>query len=188
MLAAATARFAAQGYDGTSIATIARELDVSKQALLHHFGTKEQLYAEVLDGVAQSLQDTLAGVDAETAEARFEQMVLAVHDAQQRQQTATALLTRELLDNHERAARKRQWLLRDFLQALVDALRATPAWAGRDEASALAAVYPLLGASNYLAISGPTLARIFGSQIGEAQHRLQRQHLQTAIRHTLAPP
>lgn len=45
---AATDVFAERGFYGTSIAAIADALPLTKQALLHHFGSKEKLYAEVL--------------------------------------------------------------------------------------------------------------------------------------------
>ena len=39
--------FAERGFYGVSIAAIASELGLTKQALLHHFGSKEKLYGEV---------------------------------------------------------------------------------------------------------------------------------------------
>ena len=45
--------FADRGYDGVSIADIAGELGITKQALLHHFGNKEKLYGKVLEGVSE---------------------------------------------------------------------------------------------------------------------------------------
>ena len=43
--------FSERGFYGVSVAAIASELGITKQALLHHFGTKEALYAEVLLGL-----------------------------------------------------------------------------------------------------------------------------------------
>jgi AcrR family transcriptional regulator len=47
-LDAAKRHFAQRGFYGASIAAIAEELGLTKQALIHHFGTKERLYGEVL--------------------------------------------------------------------------------------------------------------------------------------------
>ncbi len=41
--------FAQSGYWGTSIADIAQASEISKAGLLHHFGSKDQLFAEVLE-------------------------------------------------------------------------------------------------------------------------------------------
>ena len=54
-LEVARRQFAGKGYDGASIASIAHELGLSKQALLHHFGSKEKLYGEVLAAIATRL-------------------------------------------------------------------------------------------------------------------------------------
>lgn len=41
--------FAQSGYWGTSLADIAQASEISKAGLLHHFGSKDQLFAEVLE-------------------------------------------------------------------------------------------------------------------------------------------
>jgi len=44
-------RFAEQGYDGTSLEAIAKEVGVAKSSVLWHFGSKEALLYEVIRGV-----------------------------------------------------------------------------------------------------------------------------------------
>lgn len=41
--------FAARGYDATSLASVARAVEISQPGLLHHFNGKESLLAAVLD-------------------------------------------------------------------------------------------------------------------------------------------
>ncbi len=59
LIAAATRLFAARGFYGVSIAAIAEELGITKQALLHHFGNKEKLYSAVLEGIAARFDEAL---------------------------------------------------------------------------------------------------------------------------------
>lgn len=59
ILEAAAERLHAQGPQNLTLATLAKDLGVSHQAILHHFGTREGLVAEVLDLALQRLQQEL---------------------------------------------------------------------------------------------------------------------------------
>lgn len=48
ILEAAMTEFGLKGYEGASLAAIARRSDITKAALLHHFQSKERLFVEVL--------------------------------------------------------------------------------------------------------------------------------------------
>ena len=48
----ATHRFAERGFHGVTLAALADDAGVTKQALLHFFPTKERLYGEVLARLA----------------------------------------------------------------------------------------------------------------------------------------
>ena len=58
-LDAATHLFSEHGFSGTSVADVANQLGVTKQAVLHHFGNKERLYGEVLQRTADELAERL---------------------------------------------------------------------------------------------------------------------------------
>ena len=52
LLNTSEALFAERGFYGVSIAAIAKEMGFSKQALLHHYPTKEKLYGAVLQRIS----------------------------------------------------------------------------------------------------------------------------------------
>ena len=58
-IAAATQLFAAHGFDGTSVQAIADAIGVTKQAVLHHFASKEALREAVLAAMLDHWRDTL---------------------------------------------------------------------------------------------------------------------------------
>ena len=58
--------FNRQGYDGTSVGDIARELGLSKSAIYHHVPSKEHLLSQALD---EALDGLAAAVDRATSEA-----------------------------------------------------------------------------------------------------------------------
>ena len=164
-LEVARRQFAARGYYGASIASIADELGLSKQALLHHFGSKEKLYGEVLGAIAtrltgQALRAREAGADPV---ARLEAVVVGRSGEDAGDVLDAQLLMRELLDNAPRAEAATTWYLKPYLEELVRMVRQIPGEADLDDAEALATIYQLLGAANYIAMSGPTLTRMFGA-------------------------
>lgn len=65
LLAAALAQFSEHGYDGASIRDIARAAEVNIALVSYHFGSKEQLYHELLRVIARRRMQT--GLDALTA-------------------------------------------------------------------------------------------------------------------------
>lgn len=60
LLAAGTELFAAHGFDGVSVSTIAEKAGVNKAMISYHFGGKRDLYAEIL---AETFQEIVADVE-----------------------------------------------------------------------------------------------------------------------------
>lgn len=165
-LIAATRLFSERGFYGVSLAAVAEELGLTKQALIHHFGTKERLYGAVLERISQGflaeferLRDGAASPEAQLRAylAGFCARALAAPQD-------TRLILRELMDNKQRAEQADRWYLKPFLAALIEAVRRTDPWREASEAEALAAIYQFLGAVSYFAVSEPTLARMFGDE------------------------
>ncbi len=166
-LIAAEHLFAQRGFYGASIAAIAEELGLTKQALLHHFGSKEKLYGEVLARLSGRLMeaiDRIASSETDPAD-QLVAMVLAQYRGHRGDHDAAQLIMRELLDNEQRAAKAGNWYLKPYLETLVDTVLAVGATRDIGRARALALVYQLLGAAHYFAVSQPTLSQIFGDRL-----------------------
>ncbi len=157
--------FAERGYYGVSIAAVSAEMGLTKQAVLHHFGSKEKLYGEVLKQLAERFETVLRQAIAEPGSGREKArtVLLAVHAHLTREDADARIVVRELLDNVDRAARSRTWYLRPLLDALAEVFRGVPEWKDASDAEIYAAMYQLIGAINYFAISGATLDGILGS-------------------------
>ena len=164
LLDTAEALFAERGFYGVSIAAIADQLCLTKQALLHHFGSKEKLYGEVLKRISAQYELTSSQLDSSdfTPAEKLKSYLLLIFESTQSQNNRSKLLMRELLDNNERAATAGAWYLKPFLDHLIDMVRNIPEWQDASKAENLALVYQLLGAINYYAVSAPTLTGILG--------------------------
>ena len=158
--------FSERGFYGVSIAAIANELGLTKQALLHHFGSKEKLYGEVLKRISDEFAALETDIlrDQTDPAMRLKTFLVRLHTPFARGAAPTRLLMRELLDNKRRADSASTWYLKPFLQRLVTMVQAIPAWQNASHADAFTMVYQLLGAINYFGISQPTLQGIFGAE------------------------
>jgi AcrR family transcriptional regulator len=166
LLDVALTHFAARGFRGVSIASIADDLGLTKQALLHHFPSKETLYGELLAMISADFEarvTMLSTQDPADPRSLARLLVEFASDARAHPRQ-TALLMRELLDNPERARQAGRWYLRGFLDRMIDAVAGLPRWQQAPRALTAAAVYQLLGAINYFAVSGPTLNAMFGTR------------------------
>lgn len=163
LLEEALVLFARHGFAGVSIAQVADRLGLTKQALLHHFGSKEKLYGEVLAQVSAELEGALDAALATEAPPQVQlHRVLSSLLGDEQVGRRNQLLMRELLDNPVRAGSARRWYLKSFLERLITLLRRTERWADRPNHDVLLAAYQLLGVVTYYSVSGPTLGGIFG--------------------------
>lgn len=62
ILAAAERLFCRNGYQGVSMNEVAREAGVSKANVFHHFGSKEELYLEVIRNVRSALTSEIMAI------------------------------------------------------------------------------------------------------------------------------
>ena len=189
LLRRAQTLFAARGFYGTSLANIADAEGVSKQALLHHFQSKERLYGEVLKAIAQHYDRLAEDVSQSHGEpgSWLVAFLRRLYEDAQRDPERAQLLTRELLDNPSRAENAHSWALKPFLKRLAHAVRQLPGAASLSEGEALAQVYPLLGALQYGALSQPTLRAILPAREFEAFNQIQERALDALLGRALEP-
>ncbi len=181
-------QFAEKGFYGTSIASIADALGLTKQALLHHFGTKEKLYGEVLQQISERMIGSIIAAQAEAGEpqTQLENVLLGLCQDGIRDPQSTQLIMRELLDNKRRAKHAGTWYLKPFLDGLVALARRVPAQEYKSEVALLSMVYQLLGAVNYFLVSEPTLKQMFGKAQYDEMKMLYPDEFKTLIRARLA--
>ena len=173
LLNTSEALFAERGFYGVSIAAIAKEMGFSKQALLHHYPTKEKLYGAVLQRISDDLLEQQ--LEAEQAShdplERLKTFYLGLAKPSPENVQRTRLLMRELLDNNGRANNAENWYLKGFLTRIIQMVRAVEGLGGLSDEQALITAYQWLGAVNYFLISPPTLSGIFGEATLERMHR-----------------
>ncbi|MGR3761589.1 TetR/AcrR family transcriptional regulator [Roseobacteraceae bacterium NS-SX3] len=169
LAAAAAALFAEHGYSGTSIAAIADRLGLTKQALLHHFATKDALYAAVLNGLSSRLMADLltAMEDGLPPEKQLDSFFGGFCAFTLEQPGQSRLILRELMDSRMQPRAAGGGFLSEFLETLVALVQATGRWQGTGAAQALAVICQLLGAVTLLAASQPTLTAAFGPGLVE---------------------
>jgi len=166
LLRAARRHFAERGYQGASLARISSESGVSKQALLHHFKTKDQLYRAVLDQLNQELVQLLfaAMEETEQAELQIERVFVALSGFFLKQRSAPALLIGVLIDGPGQAAVADDLRppVQDFLEPLAALIQATERWRDAGFAAALSIAMELLGVVCLLPAARCNLSYRFG--------------------------
>ena len=175
LLESATRLFAARGFYGASLANIADELGLTKQALLHHFGRKEKLYAEILSRISDRMLGIVeaARADRETPADQLQAALLSIYDLSLEAPHETRIILRELLDSERRANEVRSWYLKPFLDLLIEITRSIPGSKSLDRTGALARVYPLLGAMSYFIVSDVVLQQMYGKA---NYHRMRKRY------------
>ena len=128
LLETATTLFAAKGFYGASLANIADELSLTKQALLHYFGRKEKLYAEILSRISDRMLGCVEAARANHAEPADQLLaaLLSMYELSREAPQETRIIVRELLDSERRASEVHSWYLKPFLDSLIEITRAIP--------------------------------------------------------------
>jgi AcrR family transcriptional regulator len=164
LLESATKLFAARGFYGASLASIADELGLTKQALLHHFGRKEKLYAEILSRISDRMLGCVkaARADHQAPQEQLLAALLSIYHLSLETPHETRIIMRELLDSERRVSEVHSWYLRPFLDSLIQITRSIPGKQSLNRTDALTRVYPMLGAMSYFIVSDVVLQQMYG--------------------------
>ncbi len=154
-------KFAQDGYHGASLAALARDAGVTKQALLHFFGTKERLYAAVLHDLATRLCAKIDAAAQPDPAAHLMAYFKAFHSEAGRAPGDIKLVVRALLDSDPSA---RIWPLKSYLDRLVALAQETPGGHGKSEAAILAWLSQVIGLVEYQTIAAPAMKGMYGAE------------------------
>lgn len=117
VIEAASRLFAAKGFDATPLQDIADEVGVTKQAVLHHFPTKEHVRKGVLESILAHWRDELPRLllSATASDERFDSVLDEVYKFFAASPERARFIVREALDRPAEA--------RDMLRAIAPMLR-----------------------------------------------------------------
>ena len=126
--AAAAQEFGANGFSGASVQRIAREAQVSKQIIYHYFGSKTELYKDILRDLSRVGLDHLLGNPDEAPEPLtvIQTFLEELFDMYQGQATMAALTFDQMIQlgshvTYHRDVRQKHQVLVDRLSAAIRA-------------------------------------------------------------------
>lgn len=125
ILATASRLFAARGFDATSLQEIADDLGMTKQAVLHHFRSKDQLRQAVLDDILGHWRDALPRLlfAATASEDRFDAVFGELHRFFAAEPVRARLLIREALDRPAEVKKLLRGPVRPWMLAVASYIR-----------------------------------------------------------------
>jgi TetR/AcrR family transcriptional regulator, cholesterol catabolism regulator len=109
ILETAASRFEAKGYAGTSVDEIARALGITKAAVYHYWGSKEELLEGIQDHALALLREKLDRLDEEDSpyETHFEATVAAYIDAVLENKSFVSVLLRDFVSSERTREKQR---------------------------------------------------------------------------------
>lgn len=160
LLHEASLLFARHGFEGTTLRDISDCLGISGPALLHHFGTKKKLYAEVLAGVVSTLEPHLPAPGSVGNPEGVLNMVGQHLDWTLRHPHLSQLLMRELMENRERVDRTKNLSMKPVMDAYIDYVRRGQDAGELPNFDAGMFAFSFTGAIAHFAAAAPTARRI----------------------------
>jgi len=125
IVAAATRLFAAQGVDATSVQAVADAVGVTKQAILHHYPSKEHLRQAVLGAILAHWNEALPRLllAAAASEDRFDAVFGELHAFFAEEPDRARVLLREVLDRPAEMKKLLRGPVKPWLEAVAGYIR-----------------------------------------------------------------
>lgn len=177
-ISTASSVFAEKGYNAASLAGIAHKLGVTKQALLHFFGSKAALYEEVLKALSDRLLSSIQNVEGTSPEEQLHNFFLQLSTGSLEKPADTQLVLRALLDAQ---ASSENWPLKPFLDALGALAHKTKRWSQASDAELFCWIYQLIGSIQHFAISQVTLKGMYGAEAFDVLRETHSAQLRAAL-------
>ncbi|UQA59464.1 TetR/AcrR family transcriptional regulator [Polyangium aurulentum] len=126
IVASATRLFAAQGFEATSVQAVADAVGVTKQAVLHHYPSKEHLRHAVLDAIVAHWNETLPRLllVATASVDRFDAIFGELHRFFATDADRARVVLREVLDRPAEMRRLLCGPVQPWLEAVARYIRA----------------------------------------------------------------
>jgi TetR/AcrR family transcriptional regulator len=126
IVAAASRLFAAQGFEATSLQAVADAVGVTKQAVLHHYASKEHLRQAVLDAIVAHWNEALPRLllAATASDDRFEAVFGELHRFFATDPDRARVLVREALDRPAEIKKLLRGPVQPWLSAVARYIRA----------------------------------------------------------------
>ena len=166
IVSAAVTAFAEAGFHGASLRNVAESVAISSPTLLHHVGSKEALYSEVLERIRESLEHSSMLTDATVHRTEGDPADGLVHLARgylawTRGNDAYArIILRELMDNTARARAARKWHLAPVVQRVATVVRTAQKHGFLAGASPELLVLQIVGSIAYVSVGLPTVMHV----------------------------
>ncbi len=189
LLVAALNQFAERGFYGASIAQIAGEIGLTKQALLYHFRRKEDLYSEVLKRISERMQSAMPKqVDPGSApEQRLEDIFISFYKVALDHPLDSKVLMRELIDDQRRDSPEEEWHFKAMLNRMMAALDAIEGMPALSFAEKLARIYSVVSMVQYFVGSAAVLKRFYGDAEFAKITSAYPEQLRSHVRSLMAP-
>ena len=155
--------FAEKGFYGASVRDLAEGIGIAKSSLLHHFPTKEKLYAAVLKKLADEMTAEVRQIRERFPDEKKQifRFVQTLCNHSEKKPNRVNVILRELIDNPKRAEKAKKWFFVDYFKELTGMIKS-----GQDKGifkpvNPEIFILQVLGAHRYLIISLPTVKQFF---------------------------
>ena len=122
---AAFEAFATYGFDAASVRQISLAANITPAAVLHHYGSKRKLYAEVLRQISLSLEaHPVLTAPIQPGVESLQTVVGAIVDWILDNDLYARIILREIMDNDERVQSAHHWPMRQGMAVIYGAVQA----------------------------------------------------------------